>query len=181
MQKFELFIKNERIKTFRLICLLVVILNCLLFIILLFNDATRNHGIIALLFITLYVFHRIYKCKKSKQAFFFDEWVLFLMMMLWVVEDNYFLAIANMILFICYTAAIDKTVYEFNGERIRQRNFPWKKYTWDQLSNVILKDNILTLDFKNNRLLQITIDNEDIIESNFNDYSKEQLQKHLII
>ena len=37
--------------------------------------------------------------------------------------------------------------------------FPGKKYQWDQFSNVVLKDNILTLDFKNNKLLQAEIEN----------------------
>jgi len=164
-------------------CLLIVILNCLLFIFLLFNAPTGNTGIITLVFIALYTGSN-YIRKKNKQSFIFNE-LLFLMMMLWVVEDNYLLAVADLILFVLYGEAAGKPVYEFNDELIRQRNFPWKKYAWDQLSNVLLKDNILTMDIKNNRLLQIAIDNDDIIESNFNDYTKEQLhnsqKKHDLI
>jgi hypothetical protein len=95
--------------------------------------------------------------------------------MLWVVENNYLFAVLNMILFLLFSAATDKTVFAFDHERIKQKNFPWKKYTWDQLSNVILKDNILTIDFKNNRLLQIRTDS-DIKESEFNEYAMEQIR-----
>ena len=41
---------------------------------------------------------------------------------------------------------------------------------------VILKDNILTMDFRNNRIIQAEIDNEDISENDFNTFAKEQLR-----
>lgn len=176
MQKFELVIRNEKIKTYRLICLLIVILNSLLFTALLFDPGARNNGLIAIVFIGAYTLFRYYKSKRSKVAFFFDEWILFMVMMLWVVENNYVFAVSDMILFLLFSAAIDKTVYAFDQERIKQKNFPWKKYTWDQLSNVILKDNMLTMDFKNNRLVQMRTENE-INESDFNEYATEQIRR----
>ena len=33
-----------------------------------------------------------------------------------------------------------------------------KSYNWSEFSNVILKDELLTLDFKNNRLIQLVVD-----------------------
>ena len=176
MQKFELEVRNEKIKTYRLICLLIVILNSLLFTALLFDPGTRQNGFIAIVFIGAYTIFRYYKSKRSKLSFFFDEWILFLVMMLWVVENNYLFAVSNMILFLLFSAAIDKTVFAFDHVRIKQKNFPWKKYSWDQLSNVILKDNMLTMDFKNNRLLQVRTDSE-INESDFNEYAMEQIRR----
>jgi hypothetical protein len=175
MQKFELVIRNEKIKTYRLICLMIVILNALLFAVLLFDAQTKNNGLIAIVFIIAYTLFRFFKSKRSKPGFFFDEWILFLVMMLWVVENNYFFAMSDLILFLLYSAAIDKTVYSFGQERIKQKNFPWKKYSWEQLSNVLLKDNMLTMDFKNNRLLQMQTEN-DINERDFNEYAKEQIR-----
>ena len=70
---------------------------------------------------------------------------------------------------------MQKSIYEFEPSFIKQRNFPWKKYQWRQLNNVILKDNLLTIDFKNNRLLQAEITNDDINEKQFNNFAKEQL------
>ena len=32
------------------------------------------------------------------------------------------------------------------------------RYRWEEFSNIILKDNLLTIDFKNNKLIQVTID-----------------------
>jgi hypothetical protein len=52
-------------------------------------------------------------------------------------------------------------------------------YRWTDFNNIILKDDILTLDFKSNRLLQReTADEEgDAGEDEFNDYCREQLAK----
>ena len=54
-----------------------------------------------------------------------------------------------------------------------------RKYKWSDFNNIILKDDLLTLDFTNNRLLQReTIDEEgDAEEDEFNVYCREQLRK----
>lgn len=59
-------------------------------------------------------------------------------------------------------------------------NSLWKrKFDWGALNNVVLKDNLLTLDFKNNTIFQKeTIDDDgDAEEEEFNIYCREQLSK----
>ena len=46
---------------------------------------------------------------------------------------------------------------------------------WGQLTNVIKRDDLLTLDFKNNRLMQVQIINDDVPESEFNQFCRQQL------
>ena len=47
---------------------------------------------------------------------------------------------------------------------------------WHQLSNVIKKDDLLTLDFKNNKLLQVHVINADhVAEDEFNRFCRDQL------
>jgi hypothetical protein len=52
-----------------------------------------------------------------------------------------------------------------------------RRYKWTDFNNIVLKDDLLTLDFKNNRLLQReTIDEEgDAEEDEFNVYCRKQL------
>jgi hypothetical protein len=56
-----------------------------------------------------------------------------------------------------------------------------KKYHWSDLSNVVLKDGLLTIDFLNNRLIQREVeeddDDEDVPEEEFNAFCKMHLQK----
>lgn len=53
-----------------------------------------------------------------------------------------------------------------------------KKYNWSEFNNIVLKDNLLTLDFKNNKIFQReTIDEEsDCDEDEFNAFCREQLR-----
>ncbi len=47
---------------------------------------------------------------------------------------------------------------------------------WSQLTNVIKRDDLLTLDFKNNRLMQVQIINgDDVPENEFNQFCRQQL------
>lgn len=57
-----------------------------------------------------------------------------------------------------------------------------RRYTWKDFSNIVLKDDLLTLDFTNNRLFQReTVDEEgDAEEDEFNVYCQEQLRQSLV-
>ncbi len=56
-------------------------------------------------------------------------------------------------------------------------NFPEKEYLWNTFNNVILKDNILTLDFKNNHLIQAEVEEpKNMDEKQFNSFAKSQLR-----
>lgn len=67
-------------------------------------------------------------------------------------------------------AAFDENEIVFNS-------FPQKKYLWKDVANAILKDNILTIDLKNNKLIQKEIDAEisEADEKDFNEFCKERL------
>jgi hypothetical protein len=56
-----------------------------------------------------------------------------------------------------------------------------KRYYWSDLSNVVLKDGLLTIDFLNNRLIQREVeeddDDEDVPEEEFNAFCKMHLHK----
>jgi len=65
----------------------------------------------------------------------------------------------------------------FNEEGIIINSFPKKFYRWGSLSNVVLKDCILTVDFKNNKLIQKETQEEttELEEKEFNEFCKKQL------
>ena len=54
-----------------------------------------------------------------------------------------------------------------------------KQFGWSAFNNIMLKDGLLTLDFKNNRLLQKEVDEEEegeADEDEFNAYCRDQLR-----
>jgi hypothetical protein len=54
-----------------------------------------------------------------------------------------------------------------------------QRYDWSFFNNVLLKDGLLTLDFKSNRLLQKEVaddeDEDDVEEEEFNAYCRDRL------
>lgn len=65
----------------------------------------------------------------------------------------------------------------FNEGGIVVNSFPRKEYKWTDLNNVILRDNILTVDFKNNKLIQKEIESAASVqdEQDFNAFCAGQL------
>jgi hypothetical protein len=58
------------------------------------------------------------------------------------------------------------------------RSYNTRKYSWDQLNNVVLKDGLLTLDFTNNKVLQLTVNNNSSVnDAAFNDFCAGQVKK----
>jgi len=67
----------------------------------------------------------------------------------------------------------------FSPDRVVINSLFRKKFDWTAFSNIMLKDGLLTMDFKNNRLLQKEVDEEeegDADEDEFNDYCRERLR-----
>lgn len=67
---------------------------------------------------------------------------------------------------------VDKSGITFNS-------LPKKHHSWNELANLILKDNIITIDYKNNKIYQKEIESEvsDDIEKEFNHYCSQQLSR----
>jgi hypothetical protein len=58
-----------------------------------------------------------------------------------------------------------------------------RKYSWKEVSNVVLKDGLLTIDFLNNHLIQREVEDEvdedEVSEEEFNAFCRLQLQKNI--
>lgn len=65
----------------------------------------------------------------------------------------------------------------FTKEKVVRNSFPKKKYEWFEIDNVMIRDNIFTLDLRNNHIIQKELDEPVSAEliAEFNAYCKEQL------
>ncbi len=117
--------------------------------------------------------------KKNKQ--FTYKHPLFLTGLLWLLVPGMRWIALLFILFILFDHQSRQPLeIGISDERIVINTFFRKKYNWDAFSNVILRDNLLTLDFKNNRILQREIlpAASDVDEAIFNAFCREQLQRN---
>ena len=174
MQKFDITLTNEKEISYRRIILFFVILHTLLFTYLLYDTLLWKKAVAGLLFIFLYSAYRLLITNTAKQKFSYGSGFFFVFAIFFPII---WLMAIDALLFILSNSALQKTNFIFEKTQIQKINFPAKKFLWNQFSNVVLKDNILTLDFKNNKLLQGEIETTNINEDAFNTFAQEQLNK----
>jgi hypothetical protein len=68
----------------------------------------------------------------------------------------------------------------FSDQQIVRKGITTKTYAWNELNNVMIKDDLLTMDFKNNTLLQAYTDDQedeeyDVEDEEFNEYCRKRL------
>lgn len=177
MEQFEIILKNEKLKMYRNIAWLFLLLNLVIFIFLLFYDLYRYPALAFVVAFVLYLLMRWYLFKKGNATTFLDEFVFFIPAAGWLGLHIYVIAVGCLLMGILYKISLQKIKFVFSRGHIMKMNFPKKEFNWEVFNNVILKDNILTLDFRNNRLLQAEIENKEIKESDFNSFVRSQLHK----
>jgi len=177
MQQFDIIVKNDKIKSYRSIALIILMLNLAIFIFMLFYDDYRYEAASAILLVGIYIFMRLYFVKKYQQGNYLDQVIMFVLAGCWFGLQNYFMVAALVVLGVLYHLALQKLQFVFTAEKVIKLNFPGKEFDWEVFNNVVLKDNILTLDFKNNRLIQAEIDqSQNINEQQFNSFVKSKLK-----
>lgn len=81
------------------------------------------------------------------------------------------------------TAALIERQVKFSAEvragddGIVFNSLPAKSYPWGDINNILLKENMLTIDYRNNKIFQkeIETDVSDALEKEFNAYCRERL------
>lgn len=103
--------------------------------------------------------------------------VLLYYALIWLLFFHYYIiGAASLTLAVLYYIAKRELEVILNTDKLIYPSFPPKNIRWTELNNVILKDGLLTIDFKNNKIIQQLIDeNNPVDELEFNQYCREQL------
>jgi hypothetical protein len=162
-QEFELVLKNEKRRLYNRMTLFILILNFIFFIygaIAANQRAERKWFIFCVVVILLNVFitwyrNTHYSLLTTHHSLYSGTYVAVIFS--WILLKNYWLAGAHLILLLLYLSANRNKIIRFMAAYIYLPGMPEKKIEWQNVSHVVLKDGILTLDFKNNKLLQAPI------------------------
>lgn len=176
MKKYEIVLKNEKEKTYSVISWLLLISNLISIVILTIPLHFTRWGpfilaglAIAFALIPLYFKNRYEKIALGFAFFFFS--------LAWFFSPYGWLCIPNLLFSILDPISRRKLCVQFYNEKVIYPAIISKKILWNEISNVILKDGILTIDLKNNKIIQQEID-ESIIpvnEKEFNEFCRQQL------
>jgi hypothetical protein len=176
MQRYEIILKNEKEKTYQFISGLLISVNFIT--ILLITIASDFKKIIPFIIATAAVLSiLLLKNLRSQKGKFLFSLPFFIFTLSWFCTSYWWIGIVNLVFFLLDAAASQKLRIEFSEKKIRLPSLFQRTILWSDLVNAILKDGILTLDFKNNKIIQQQIDNasSSINEKEFNDFCIRQL------
>lgn len=182
--KYVFVLKNEKSGTYRIISQLIVFLNLLGFCFLVVKrdePITTNFWIPLSIFVTAaYTFFAVIeRVSKKPMPDFWHRYVFFWCATAWLKEGFWYISVALLLFVLLDYLAHRKLVAEVSEKKIKLPAMTERQIEWHDLNNVILKDDLLTVDFKNNKLFQHLILNSDwdINEKEFNDFCRAQLDK----
>ena len=177
MEKYKIALKNEKLKQYRGIALISLFLNVAVFFYLLLYEEYRIPVSIGLLLILIFILARRHKIKKLRKGHWLNEWLFFLIAFCWLGTENYWLVAISVTMGLLFFLAMKNMEFVFQKKGVEKLNFPRKLFEWDLFDNVLLKDDILTLDFKSNRIMQAEIDPvTDVDETKFNAFVGSQVE-----
>jgi hypothetical protein len=127
----------------------------------------------------IYVVYSFFRKQRNAQETF-----SLIMVLLYINFWFRYVGIATGIIFVLiylFVALVQrkKTTVLFNIEGIHlTRIFKTVSFPWTEMDNVILKDDLLTIDFKSNKIIQVEIAESDeaVDEEGFNMFCTEQLE-----
>lgn len=177
MQAINFFVKNEKVKSYRLIAGMFLLANLAAFGFLSFYEIYQTTTIAALLVIFVFTFVRWFLYKKKLIKSWIDQWMYILPAICWAFLQFFIPVLICLIMGGLFISSYKKLHFKVDEMGIQKMNMPRKLFEWKVFSNVILKDNLLTMDFKNNHLIQVEIEPVlNLEETKFNTMVAEKIQ-----
>lgn len=178
MEPFLFIIPNKKLKVYFVMALGIVVLNliggALMVLVRTTADLTANGifwaGSVALLTAVFFLL-------PPKRRLGFAGTLILLLGIFWMSRGYSEIFFANLILWLLYSVSRRTLLIRVDAQAVTYPSFPKKEIPWAQLNQVILKDDILTIDLKNNKVYQHLIEYADnpVKEKEFNEFCSAQL------
>ena len=178
MKQFELILKNEKEVSYKRISIFLLLLNLVGILFISYLQDFKNRGPLFMSVIVV-VSAFIYFYFKNKNEKFILAAAFFVLSFAWINTGYWAIGLLNIIFMLLHFVSLQKPIVTINETQVIYPSFPKKKIDWQELSNLILKDGLLTIDFKNNRIIQqpIADTSSTIDEKEFNEFCRQQLNK----
>lgn len=101
----------------------------------------------------------------------------------WMFMEVYLNGLAMMLIAAFGLMAIRPLRFVFSTDGLKLPGFPPKHISWSAIDNVVIKDDMLTIDFKNNKLIQFSLkeaENAQIDTGAFNHFATKCLSTALL-
>lgn len=181
MPPFIITLPNEKEKLYTRLAGFIYILNVFLIAYSLVSSSLSNMqqslAITSLLLAIITAVISLLKPVHGRREFFlllsFFTFVIY-----WAYLGLWWIGLILIALVMLYYIAKRRLLVFISQEEIVYPSWPERKINWAELNNVILKDGLFTIDFKNNKLIQQMIDGSktSINEKEFNEFCQGMLR-----
>ncbi len=178
---FVVVLKNKNKKAVRLTGILLSLLALFLFLYRSFQDSGSMMNLVAFFILLVLFTWSMFQLRKNEKVAF-SPLLGIAGFGLIVLQPFNWLGIVYLAMAALERYAMLPQEIGFSADHIRFNGWPEKKYTWTEFTNIILKDDILTMDFRNNKLFQKETDDSadpeyDGSEDEFNQFCMENLDR----
>jgi hypothetical protein len=175
METYDIYLRNDKISGYTRLGWLLVFIHIVIFLYLAFflKDKYKASGYLAALIVMSIAFLVRFYLKKKRTRFQigYTEF-LFLCLIGWATNHEYVFAAITGVLYLLSAFVMREPLVRFSSDSIIYPSISSKRIQWNDLNNALLKDGLLTLDFKNNRIIQQMIDEKrtTVDEKQFNEF-----------
>jgi hypothetical protein len=179
--EYTIELLNAKKKTYDTLAKWLVLINVIVIAFLALSDVDprKKQSFIIFVFILpllKFLLEKFFKKPNQQPTGLINYW--YWIVVAWIITQYYWLAIANVVLAILYGFSSKKLMLSVETKGIYYPSFPKSFFEWSSLSQVILKDGLLTIDKKDNTLIQQPIKDASYIdEAEFNAYCQSQLEQ----
>lgn len=161
MKVFEIKLKKERTRPYQLLAQLILLVNLVFFLMMAVYEGSQLAiwSAVAVGGITLawVLFARF---QKPVLLSYWMPLMFGLTVAAHIVSGMWWVSLTLLALALLYKIAMRPLVVKISTEHIEYPSVPKRNISWAELNNVILKDGLLTVDFRNNRLAQLKVADE---------------------
>jgi hypothetical protein len=180
VQQFTLILKDNTQKAFNSFIWFLLFLHLVAAAVISINSSDKDQHVIAIGAIVVFTVMAVLLFLFKDQLKLYQSITFILMILFWLLLSSWLPAIAVILMIVfAYRVSKTKSSAAVNAEKIIITTSLFKKnYSWPQIENIVLKDHLLSIDLKNNQLLQteIAAESYDLDEASFNQFCNGQLK-----
>lgn len=179
MKDYTIVLQNEKRNKYNTIAWLFILFNIAasIWVSIAKKDSSTTMAIYIILpaIVVLFLHYRHLKTGVKKNNFDFPFLILTFP---WIFLKLFWVAAIVFLISVLHGIAIRNLIVYVTVDKITYPSFPKRTILWNELSHIILKDGLLTIDFKNNKIIQQLIEKTEhpVNEKEFNDFCNKQLR-----
>lgn len=182
MEPYQIPLRNEKVKQYNRIFGLILIIHGALFGYMAYTFSSGINRIITgsgavLLALLLLLKNHPYFIKKGNELIFVAIAEI-LITPVWFINGYGWLGVLVILISTLFVLARRPLIVQISKEQVIYPSFPPKKINWSAIDALVLKDGLITINFKNDRLVQqyADIDFSSRQEQEINEFCRQQQQ-----